>query len=210
MANQRTVPVTSLLLGCLTSVGVMMAPAHAAEAAGAAPPPPAPTTLQMAWTLGSRLSLAAVLLDAGAAAEQVNQRFESAGVIGRALGVEVPPLPSRTGAKTEDSATILVYLLRGVGEPTIKLLGDKYNAAHSRLFELAVKSNLLLMIYAPGDSIGVTIAKVIERNGPIGRLPEALWKPVVDMVRGGGAFKDVRDAVLKMHTDIAAHLETIP
>ena len=164
----------------------------------------------MAWTLGSRLSLAAVLHDAGAPAEQVNKRFAAASVIGRALGVEVPPLPSRTGTKAEDSAAILAYLLRGIGEPTIKLLGDKHDAAHSRLFELAVKSNLLLMLYAPGDSLGVTIAKVIERNGPIGRLPEALWKPVVDLVRGGGPFDEVRTAVIKMHTDIAAHLATIP
>ena len=131
-------------------MGVMLSPAHAAEAAPAAPAqPPAPTTLQMAWTLGSRLSLAAVLQDAGAAADQVNKRFEAAGVIGRALGVEVPPLPSRTGAKTDDSVAILAYLLRDLSEPTIKVLSDKYSAAHARLFELAVKSNLLLMMYGP-------------------------------------------------------------
>ena len=203
MANSRMVSVLSVLLA---SVGMMLSPAHWAEASQAGSVQRPAPSLQMAWTLGSRLSLAAVLYDRGASAEEVNKVFAQASAIGKAMGVDVPPLPSGTGTKAENSAEVLAYLLDKAGGPIARVLNDKYTKAHSDLFELAVKSNMLLMMYGPGDKSAVTIASVIERNGPRVMLPVILWKPVVDLVRGGATYKEVRDAVFKMHTDIAAHL----
>lgn len=206
MVNFRTASLLSVLLSCLASVGMMSWPAHRAEASQAGSVPRPAPTLQMAWTLGSRLSLAAVLHDRAASAEQVNKVLAQASAVGKAMGVDVPPLPARTGSTAEHSAELLAYLLHKAGGPIARVLSDKHSQAHSDLFELAVKSNILLMMYAPGESSAVTIVNVIERNGPRAKLPVVLWKPVVDLVRGSATYQEVRDAVFKMHTDIAAHL----
>ena len=154
--------------------------------------------------------LACALLGCFAAADQVNKWFTRARTLGLLMGVTVPPLPPRTGDKAKDSTTILAYLLSVVGEPAPKMLAERYTAAHARVFELAINSNLLLMLYAPGDSLAHTIAEVIERDGARVRLRAALWKPVVDLVREGVSFNDVRDAVFEMHSDIGTHLAATP
>lgn len=194
------------LLGCVAGVVMMVTPGHFVGAAQAASVQSGPPTLSSTWTLGSRLSLAAVLYDANAPAETVDKWFTNARTLGLLMGVTVPPLPTRTEDKVKDSATVLAYILNVVGQPTIKMLGEKYTEGHARVFELAIKSNLLLMLYVPGDSLTQTIAEVIERNATFARLPAALWKPVIDLVRKGGTFNDVKEAVFQMHSDIKTHL----
>src|SRR5262245_17343480 len=144
-------------------------------------PPQRPSTRQVAWAVGDRLTLAAVLYDSGAAADQVAARLADARTIALSFGVDVPPLPAKTGEKSEDSASILLFVLRTAGPPIQKALEEKYGAPHARLFELATRSGLLLMLYVPGDSTGATIADVIDRDGPLAHLPEPLWKPVSGM-----------------------------
>ena len=72
------------------------------------------------------------------------------------------------------------------------------------LFEVSVKSNLLILLYEPGDDQG--IGGVIQaRCYEIG-LPNNLWLDVVNAVNGKASKDEVKNSVFKMHDDVAAYL----
>ena len=168
-----------------------------------------PTTKGMAWMLGSNLSLAALTHERGAT-EQSDSLFGKARILADELKVEVPPLPVKTGESSKDGAAVLYYMLNDAGRAIASKLKKQYDQFHTDLFELALKSNILLMIYSPGEELGKSIAGVIKRNGSRANLPEELWKPVVDKIEAEASFEDVKEAVFKMHTDVRRHLEASP
>lgn len=174
-----------------------------ASTASAGQPPQATTsTRERVWELGGRLSLAAIAAANGAPAAAVNKVYQSAQELGTGLGVEVPPLPERVLDKAKSNADARAYLLRDAGATIAGKLGAAYGADHSALFEVAVKSNLLLLLYLPGDQDSMTIADVIKRRAADARLPEEVWRDLVAKIEGRATFDVVKDAVTKMHGDV--------
>jgi hypothetical protein len=162
------------------------------------------TTKGGAWLLGDKLSLAALLYNQGAPAETVNRVLSGAKTIADIFGVEIKPFPAKSGTSSESTADVLHYLIKGDGALIGAALAKKYDEEHGTLFEVAVKSNLLILLYAPGDSLGQSIAGLIKfRLGPISSLPPALWTGVVTLVENKRSSDEVKDAVFKMHKDIA-------
>ncbi len=158
------------------------------------------TTKGGAWLLGDNLSLAALLYNQGAAAETVDKFLSKAKTLADILGVQIKPFPAKS---TEATADLIHYLIQGDGALIGAALARKYDDAHGTLFEVAVKSNLLILLYAPGDSLGQSIAGLIKtRLGSIG-LPASLWTGVVTLVDNKRPPAEVKDAVFKMHKDIA-------
>jgi hypothetical protein len=161
------------------------------------------TTKGGAWLLGDNLSLAALLYNQGASDEAVDRFLSKARKISDIFSIEIKPFPAKASSSAEASADILHYLIAGDGAQIGVALAQKYDQEHGILFEVAVKSNLLILLYAPGDSLGKSIAEVIKsRLGSI-RLPERLWSGVVTLVDNGASQDDVKEAVFKMHKDIA-------
>ena len=189
----------------LPLVAVLVA-AFAATAAAAPRQAPAPSTRERVWELGGKLSLAALGAANGAPAASVDRVFQSAKEIGASLGVDVPPLPERSLDKSKASADALGYLLRQAGAPIAEKLGSTYGADHSALFEVAIKSNLLLLLYSPGEQEGKTIADVIRKRAPDARLREELWRDVPAKIAAGASFDDVKNAVAKMQSDVRKFL----
>ena len=173
------------------------------------PSAPAKTgsTKKLAWDMGSKLSLAALGNGRGANASAVESVMGKAKDSAQQLGVEIPPLPDQTGDTTKDSAAALHYLLKTAGDPIASKLRSKYDDAHAALFEMALKSNVLMLLYSPGDSTSKTIAGVIKNRGTEAGLPESLWKPVVDKIEEQAPFDEVKAAVSQMHQDVLNHLE---
>jgi hypothetical protein len=136
--------------------------------------------------------------------------LEKARVLAGALGAEVPALPQKTGDSAGDSAAVLHYLLKDAGGSIGKTLKEKHGAAQSDLFELSLKSNLLLLLYSPDGSEGASIASVIQSRGERLGLPESAWKPVVDLIGAKASFDDVKAAVSKMHEEVRRHLKDSP
>jgi hypothetical protein len=162
------------------------------------------TTKGGAWLLGDKLSLAALLYNQGAPAETVNRVLSGAKTIADIFGVEIKPFPTKSGTSSESTADVLHYLIKGDGALIGAALAKKYDEEHGTLFEVAVKSNLLILLYAPGDSLGQSIAGLIKsRLGPISSLPPALWTGVVTLVENKRSSDEVKDAVFKMHKDVA-------
>ena len=83
-------------------------------------------------------------------------------------------------------------------------IGKGFGAEAGTLYEIAVKSNLLILLYEPGNDQG--IADVIQSRCTEVGLPNNLWFDVVSTVRGSASKEDVKAAVFKMHDDIAAYL----
>jgi hypothetical protein len=190
------------------ATGALAGPAAAQSAPAAGPPSSSSRTV--AWELGSKLGLAAVGHASGATAKTVASVLGNAKVLAAAVPVDVPEMPARTGDRTKDSAAAIQYLIKQAGEPIGKTLRDKYDVAHAALFEMAAKSQLLLLLYAPGDSLGTSLVTVIRRNAPRADLPENLWKPVADKVEAAATFDQVKAAVTRMHADVSKHLEGNP
>lgn len=81
---------------------------------------------------------------------------------------------------------------------------EKFGNAAGTLFEVSVKSNLLILLYQPDEDQG--IGSVIQsRMSEIG-LPENLWMGVVTAINNKASEGDVKDAVFKMHDYVAAYL----
>jgi hypothetical protein len=161
------------------------------------------TTKGGAWLLGDNLSLAALLYNQGAASDMTDRFLSKAKKIADIFGVEIKPFPAKAATSAEASADIIHYLIAGDGADVGVALARKYDQEHGILFEVAVKSNLLILLYGPGDSLGKSIAQVIQsRLGSI-NLPDRLWSNVVTLVNKGASEDEVKEAVFKMHKDIA-------
>ena len=152
-----------------------------------------PPTDAMAWVLGTKLAHAAIGRDAGASPQKVDELFDISVDIAAALGTTVQRLPKRTTeTKAEFSAKILHYMLVEI-DPIAKHLSKTYDKRHADLFEIAIKSTALAILYAPGDETSLTTAGVIENRSKRSELPENLWKPLVESIRK----KESYDVVVK-------------
>ena len=163
-----------------------------------------PPSKAIAWELGNQLSLAALLYNARGI--ENTESLTKAKILASEVDAQVPPFPAKTGEKAKDSAAVIIYLLNGAGKTIIGKVKEKYDQDHADLFEMALKSNLLLLMYGPGEKEGKTIAGVIKRNGTRAGLPESLWQPVVSKVEADESFDDVKAAVFKMQEDVRLHL----
>ena len=161
------------------------------------------TTKGGAWLLGDNLSFAALLYNQGAAAETVDKFLSKAKTLADILGVQIKPFPAKSAKSAEATADLIHYLIQGDGALIGAALARKYDDEHGTLFEVAVKSNLLILLYAPGDSLGQSIADLIKTRLESIGLPARLWTGVVTLVDNKRPPDEVKDAVFQMHKDIA-------
>lgn len=167
-----------------------------------------PSTKAMAWMLGNNLSLAALMNERGVK-QTSDELIAKANILSRELtGDDVPALPAVSGNRAETGAATLAYLLKTALPSVGGKIKDAHGTEHVDLFELAIKSNTLLLLYGPGDSTGKTIAGFIEKVAPRAGLPEKLWKPVTDKVNSAASYDEVKEAVFKMHSDVRDHLDS--
>lgn len=124
-------------------------------------------------------------------------------MLAKVFGVEIKPFPAKSANSAEASSDIVHYLIQGDGALIGATLAQKYDDEHRILFDVSVKSNLLFLLYGPGDDIGKSIADFIKSKLSEIKLPEKLWINVVTSVENGSPVDAVKDAVFKMHKDVA-------
>ena len=161
------------------------------------------TTKGGAWLLGDNLSLAALLYNQSAPDDMTQRFLAKAKKIADIFEIEIKPFPAKGTDSAAASADIIHYLIAGDGAQVGVALAKKFDEEHGVLFEVAVKSNLLILLYAPGDDLGHSIAKVIQSRLKSISLPPQLWQPVGDLVNNGATAEEVKQGVFKMHKDIA-------
>ena len=167
-------------------------------------------TRQVAWDLGDTLSLAAIANAQGVQKASVDSFFAKATESGKKFGVTIPALPISTGNKISDQAEALGYLLRKVGGPMGGILKKDFDEEHALLFEISLKSNILLIMYGPGESTTDSIVGVIKtRSEKIG-LPAKFTAELLNLINSKASYERVKPAVFQMHRDVAAYLKTKP
>jgi hypothetical protein len=157
-----------------------------------------------AWRLGDQLSLAALLYAQGNQDEKVEELLASIKPVAEAMELEIKPFPARSSDSAQTYADVIHYLIDGDGADLGREISEKFGNAAGTLFEVSVKSNLLILLYQPGEDQG--IGGVIQaRMSEIG-LPENLRIGLVNAIKSNAPEGDVKDAVFKMHDDVAAYL----
>jgi len=155
-----------------------------------------------AWRLGDQLSLAGLLYAQGNQEDKVI--LSGIKPLAEAMQVEIKPFPPRSADSSQTYADVIHYLIAGDGAALGSEIGQKFGTPAGTLFEVSVKSNLLILLYQPGEDQG--IGGVIQaRMSGIG-MPENLWMGVVTAINNKAPEADVKDAVFKMHDDVAAYL----
>jgi hypothetical protein len=172
------------------------------------PPPTQPAnTRSAAWLMGSKLSLAALANDRGVAADEVPVWFQEARSAAETLQIslaELPETPSEIGGGPA-SREVLGYLIEQGREIGPKL-ATNYGPDHAALFEVAVKSNFLLVLYKPGSTAVDPIATAIENSAPRAGLAPEVYKPMLDALANRSPAVEVRAAVRRLHADVERFL----
>ncbi|MGE3637643.1 MAG: hypothetical protein AB7G28_03735 [Pirellulales bacterium] len=168
-----------------------------------------PNTRLAAWSLGSTLSLAALANDRAASADKVTGWFDTARQQAAALGTKVADLPPRPAADQIDmeGKRAMEYLF-DQGKVIGPYLGATFGDDHNALFELALKSNILLVRYQPDAPIGKLLAAALSQASERAKLPPELVRPVLAAVEANAPVKEVRDAVFDMHANVDRYLST--
>jgi hypothetical protein len=157
-----------------------------------------------AWRLGDQLSLAALLYAQGNQEEKVEELLASIKPVAEAMELEVKPFPPRSSDSAQTYADAIHYLIDGDGADLGRDISAKFGNAAGTLFEVSVKSNLLILLYQPGEDQG--IGGVVQARMSEIDMPENLWIGLVNAINSKAPEGDVKEAVFKMHDDVAAYL----
>ena len=160
-----------------------------------------------AWQLGSQLSLAALANDRGVATENVHTWLENARANAGVLQTKIGPLPESgaAGGPLNTSRQALHYLFVQ-GQQIGRELSERHGADHAALVEVAIKSNLLLVLYSPGSPATDAIVGAVAQAAPRAALPARLWEPLHVLVASKADPADVRKAVQNFHAEVERHL----
>jgi hypothetical protein len=157
-----------------------------------------------AWRLGDRLSLAAFLFARGGQDDAAERLMSSIKPIAETMGIAIAPFPTRAATDVDTYGEVIVYLVEGPGAETGRALAAKFGKDAGLLYDAAIKSNLLLLLYEPGDDHG--LGGVIRSRTSEAGLPERLWIGVIKAIDTKAPQSELKDAVFKMHEGIASYL----
>jgi len=157
-----------------------------------------------AWKIGDQLSLAGLLYAHGGEDTTVKELIDSIKPLTDAMKIEIKPFPPRAATPVETYAAVIEYLIKGAGADIGRKIAEQFGKNAGLLFEISVKSNLLILLYEPGDDQG--IGGVIQSRANEVGLPNNLWLDVVNAVNSKAPKEEVKNAVFKMHGDVATYL----
>lgn len=157
-----------------------------------------------AWKMGDDLSLAGLLYAQGGEEENVKQLLERIKPLTDAMKFQLKPFPPRAATPVETYAAVIEYLIKGDGAELGREITKQFGTRAGTLFEISVKSNLLILLYEPGEDHG--IGSVIQSRCNEINLPNNLWFDLVNAVNRQASKDEVKNAVFKMHDDVENYL----
>ena len=163
-----------------------------------------PVAKAAAWRIGDHMSLAGMLYAQGGEEDNVKELIDSVKPLTDAMQIQIKPFPPRGASQVETYAEVIQYLIKGDGAEIGRQIGKDFGKAAGMLYEVAVKSNLLILVYEPGNDQG--FADVLQARCVEIGLPNDLWFDVVNTVRSSASKDEVKDAIFKMHDEVAAYL----
>ena len=94
------------------------------------------------------------------------------------------------------------------GQSIGRHLATQFGDDHAALFELALKSNILLVRYQPEAPVVKALSAAISQAGERAKLPADLYQPLLKLLDENAPAKDVRNAVFDMHANVDRYLST--
>ncbi len=165
-----------------------------------------------AWLLGSKLSLASLAHGRGASGDDVQKLMDQSRSLARFFGIQISDIPARPlggyadGAASDKSLGYLLEQSQMIGSE----LAERHGAEYAALFEMAVKSNLLLVLYQPDAPTVEAIADAISQAGSRANLTAELAKPLLNVLERQASPADVRTAVDRFHKEVDLYLSGLP
>jgi hypothetical protein len=127
-------------------------------------------------------------------------------LLAQSIGKQLPEYPELTGSRAENQGSLLRFAVKTVGSPYAKAVRDKYDDKHMQLFEMGLKSNLLLLIYQPGQSSAKSIGRAITKAAEANDIPQGIWGELVAAIDAGSPFAEIKSLVLALNRDVSRHL----
>jgi len=173
-------------------------------------------TRHLTWLLGSKVSLAALnnWLPAdpgragadGVADGSMGQDGWQVDAIAELLTVTPPSNPSIAAAEQTPARAVGALL------SDARRLGDelhvRHGADHAALLEVAVKTNVLLLLYEKNRALAAPVKRAVVAAGDRAKLPESTWRPLVTLLGGSPSSGQLRAEVFRLHSDIERVLRT--
>ena len=114
----------------------------------------------------------------------------------------VPDLPAN-GAAAATTADVIQDLFSGGGSNVGVEIASGHGASSGRRFEVAVKSDIVMLRYDPVNDNG---AGSIIRSRLDGLVPPALWQPLFEAIAAKQASADLQQAILVMQAAVVGYL----
>ncbi len=150
---------------------------------------------QQAWDLGTKLSQATFSNSLLNDPALTRRTFTEAKTNAKNLGIVLPDLPSKTQDKVEDNAEALYYLINTTGKPIIGILTEDFGAEHAALFEISLKTNILLLLYEPDSEETAAIVNVIKNRRTTANLPENTFSELIVLIEHRSNFDRIKDEI---------------
>lgn len=165
---------------------------------------PARNTRRVAWLLGTKLSLAVLAHDRAGDPAEIKKWYDQSQSLARLLGTTIDPLPTPNPGSAAGNQGIDFVFKQGqrIGRELAKRYGD----AEAALFELAVKTNVLLTLYHPNAAVIQALTESMEAAGKRANLPADVVAPLAKAVAEKAPYATVRAAVYQMNRDIDRQL----
>jgi hypothetical protein len=169
------------------------------------------------WKLSTNVSLAAVAHGQGLPEKSVNSVFNGSQTIAKALGIKLPDLFEKSGDKAKDMAAATNYLLKEVSPLLTTYAEANYGKAEVGMVTLGVKSTLGLILYSqPKEGkdnttvlkLNDSLYKGIQSAGVQSKLPDYLYKSVLEGIQKGLAYDVVKDRIVQMQKQVGDYLTT--
>jgi hypothetical protein len=148
------------------------------------------------WQFGRVLGVAAISNSGGKKPEVVEVLMKEANRLAKEIGVELLEFPERQNDEVKDGLAAMSYLIKTVGVPVRKYATRQYGPDSARLYDLAVYSSLLSLLYGP-EVDAAPIRKLVEESAREARVPEGLWKPLLKKVDDKARAAEVQPASSK-------------
>jgi hypothetical protein len=116
---------------------------------------------------------------------------------------ELPPIA--TGDRDAAMVAMAKYLITE-GQRIGRDIAAKNGADHVALFELGLKSNVLLVLYEPRSAVSEALANSLAQAREASGLPTQLWQPLLNAVAEVREPEVVRRLVFELHENVERSL----
>ena len=109
--------------------------------------------------------------------------------LAQAMEVKIKPYPPRSADSSQTYANVIHYLI--AGKRRVRgVIGQKFGTPAGTLFEVSIKSNLLILLYQSGEDQGRSDSCAQERDRPAGEFVDGRRRRQQQGARGRRESQD--------------------